>query len=265
MILEVFSRYEKKYILAEEKYKYLLYEISKKMVPDAYCETDNTYSIHNLYYDTEDDQLIRQSLEGPVYKEKLRLRGYGKIMDDQVVFLEIKKKYKGVVYKRRTSLFLEEAYAYMETGKWPDNLQLNRQVMSEIDYMRRIYCLLPKVLLSYDRQAFFDKENPNFRLTFDFRIRAKRTSLKLEEENNGNILLSDNFVLMEVKIPQVMPLWFSKILSDLNVFPTSFSKYGTEYRYNLLNNRNEGSDKGCLIPSLPQQELHYNYQPIHLY
>lgn len=201
MAIEVFNRYEKKYMLDEVTFKRLLDRISDYMEPDKYNKNGQFYSISNIYYDTDDNRLIRNSIEKPVYKEKLRMRSYGTPDTSDKVFLEIKKKYNGIVNKRRTSIVLEDAYQYMENGTFPKETEcLNRQVLKEIDYFKSIYDLKPKVYLSYDRYAFFEKNDGDFRVTFDTNITTRRGDVRLESGSYGNRLLPQNIYLMEIKI-----------------------------------------------------------------
>lgn len=231
MAIEVFSRYEKKYLLTEEAYLWLLEHISKRMEPDKFNKDGKLYNIANIYYDTPNDALIRASIEKPVYKEKLRLRSYGVPGLNDKVFLEIKKKYKGLVNKRRTTLRLFEAYELMGQGKDPGGQPyINRQVLEEIKYFIQLYDLKPKVYLTYDRQAFFSKDNHDFRLTFDTNIRSRRCDVGLEKGNQGELLIDNAFWLMEIKSTEAIPLWFTELLSEKQLFPVSFSKYGTEYK-----------------------------------
>ena len=193
MAIEVFNRYEKKYMLDEVTFKRLLDRISDYMEPDKYNKNGQFYSISNIYYDTDDNRLIRSSIEKPVYKEKLRMRSYGTPDTSDKVFLEIKKKYNGIVNKRRTSIVLEDAYQYMEDGTFPKETEcLNRQVLKEIDYFKSIYDLKPKVYLSYDRYAFFEKNDGDFRVTFDTNITTRRGDVRLESGSYGNRLLPQN-------------------------------------------------------------------------
>lgn len=159
MAIEVFNRYEKKYMLNAIQYEKLTQAISEYMVVDAYNGDKPFYEICNIYYDTPDNALIRASIEGPVYKEKLRMRSYGTPKETDHVFVEIKKKYKGIVNKRRTIMPLNEAYDYLNHHRMPDmeNPQMNRQVFREIDYFCHTYNLVPKVYLSYERRAYFEK------------------------------------------------------------------------------------------------------------
>lgn len=254
MAIEVFNRYEKKYMLDGVTYRRLLKKLDKYMVPDAYNQNGDFYSISNIYYDTEDNYLIRNSIEGPVYKEKLRLRSYGIPQLQDFVFIEIKKKYEGVVNKRRTAMRLCDAYEYLNHNVQPDfeknGGKINRQVLREIDYFKDFYGLVPKVCLSYDRKAFFEKNDGDFRVTFDTNIRTRRVDLSLEHGNYGEQLLKQDTYLMEIKISGAVPVWFTKIISELNIYPVSFSKYGTEYKKYVYNNykkinENKG-EKLCL-------------------
>lgn len=227
-------------MLDEVTFKRLLDRISDYMEPDKYNKNGQFYSISNIYYDTDDNRLIRNSIEKPVYKEKLRMRSYGTPDTSDKVFLEIKKKYNGIVNKRRTSIVLEDAYQYMEDGTFPKETEcLNRQVLKEIDYFKSIYDLKPKVYLSYDRYAFFEKNDGDFRVTFDTNITTRRGDVRLESGSYGNRLLPQNIYLMEIKINGSVPMWFTSCLSDLKIYPVSFSKYGTEYKRYVL----EGYDK----------------------
>lgn len=223
---DIFNRVEKKYKLNKNQYKILLEKLKDYMLPDEYGK----YTICNLYFDTDNYDLIRKSIEKPVYKEKLRLRSYGIPTEDSKSFLEIKKKYKGVVYKRRITLPLKESLDYIETG----NKSNDNQIFNEIEYLKNFYNAYPRIYLSYDRIAFKGIENPSFRLTFDTNITCRDYDLDLRLGSYGTKLLDDDTYLMEVKILGSIPLWFSHILSDLKIYPSSFSKYGEYYKKDLL-------------------------------
>ncbi len=228
--IEVFERYEMKYMLDDEQYKYVLDKLLSYMDVDLYSQKTGFYSICNIYYDTPTDELIRRSIEKPVYKEKMRLRSYGTPKDmDTKVFLEIKKKYEHLVSKRRIVLKLSDAYRYMNDGALPVSNSVNPQILSEMDYMRSIYELYPKLYLSYQRKALAGKEDPDFRVTFDKDILTRRENVFLEQGDYGTNILEPGKILMEIKVLNAMPLWCARILSDAKVYPSSFSKYGTEY------------------------------------
>lgn len=224
----IFQRVEKKYMLTKEQYEYLIEAISPYMEIDKYGETD----IRNIYFDNSCDELIETSLKKPAYKEKLRLRSYGVPDSDSTVFFEIKKKYRGIVYKRRISMTLDEAYTYIQTGELPSHLQGN--IPAEIDYMMRRYRLSPKAFISYHRVAWAGKDNPDLRITFDRDITSRYGDTRLESEAEGHRVLDKDTYLMEIKIPGAMPLWLAHVLSEKNIFPHSFSKFGTAHIQNKI-------------------------------
>ena len=222
-----FRRYEKKYMLDQSQLKALLSGIEQHMRPDEFGK----YTICNLYYDTDNFQLIRASLEKPVYKEKLRMRSYGVPGDQDTVFVELKKKFQGVVYKRRTVMDAVSAVSYLHYGLVPER---EDQICHEIDWFLRSYQPEPKVFIAYDRMAFAGREDPELRLTLDTNLRWRDTELDLRDGDHGQMLMPSGQVLMEVKIPGAAPVWLAHLLSEAGVFPTSFSKYGACYQQNLL-------------------------------
>lgn len=224
----IFKRVEKKYMLTREQYEYLINAISPYMAPDHYGETE----IRNIYFDNADNELIETSLLKPTYKEKLRLRSYGVPKMDSTVFFEIKKKYRGIVYKRRISMKLKEAYAYIDGGKLPESIEGN--IPTEIDYMMNRYRLSPKAFISYKRVAWTCESDPDLRITFDRDITSRYDDTRLESTADGHKILPKDTVLMEIKIPGAMPLWLAHILSEKNIFPHSFSKFGTAHVQNQI-------------------------------
>ncbi|MNC14081.1 VTC domain protein [compost metagenome] len=240
MAIEVFNRYENKYLFDTAAYHKLYNELLEYMEPDDYNKQHEFYSITNLYYDTPSNTLIRNSLSKPKYKEKLRLRAYGVPNEETKVYLEIKKKVFGLVNKRRTSLKLHEAYDFVRTGTPPEYKDyMNKQVVEEIKYFLSCYDLKPMVYLSYDRKALFCKNNRDLRITFDTNIRSRRCDLKMEHGTYGEQLLEPGQWLMEVKAEKTIPVWLSKMLSEHQMYRTSFSKYGNEYKKMLRDSKVE--------------------------
>lgn len=227
MDINVFKRVEKKYLLSEDLYQKLFEKINNYITVDTY----DFSTICNIYFDTDDYLLVNRSIEKPIYKEKVRLRSYGVPKKNSKVFLEIKKKYKGVVGKRRVSAPLKEFYTYFDIGKYPN---VDTQIMNEINYCFKFYNLKPKVFLAYDRYSYKGKDDSNFRITFDKNIRSRTDNLYLENGDNGMLLLDKNCYIMEVKTLGAYPLWFAQILSELNIYPTSFSKYGNVYKKHIF-------------------------------
>ena len=233
-----FKRVEKKYRITREQYEHLMMYIGDRMVLDKYGRS----TICNIYFDTPKHQLIRTSLQKPVYKEKLRFRSYGVPNEDSTTFVELKKKFKGVVYKRRVAMTYTEAVDYLYNGKRPPQVT---QITNEIDWTFKLYNnLRPAMFLSYDRVAYYNKEDSNLRITFDSNIIWREEELFLSKGVWGNKLLDDNTFIMEIKIPGAMPLWLADTLDTLGIFPSSFSKYGTAYKetQNKMDNKlkNEG-------------------------
>ncbi|MGM9662590.1 MAG: polyphosphate polymerase domain-containing protein [Oscillospiraceae bacterium] len=222
-----FRRTEKKYLLSPAEYEAVRRELAPYMQEDQY----GLSCILSLYYDTEDYALIRRSLEKPVYKEKLRLRSYGVPKDGDAVFLEIKKKSQGVVYKRRVTLPAAQAAAYLAGGPKPEG---KGQIMEEIDWMVRRYRPRPAAVIATDRLALFGREDPALRVTFDFNPRGRTEELDLQLGDAGEPLLEEGTVLMELKVSAAAPLWLTEILSRRKLYPRSFSKYGTCYSRTLL-------------------------------
>jgi hypothetical protein len=218
-----FKRYEKKYLLSENKYKLLRLRLQNKLNIDNFGKT----TICNIYFDTPNHLLIRNSLEKPIYKEKLRLRSYGTPMEEDKVFVELKKKYDGIVYKRRVKMDLVTAQHYlydMEPVSEPS------QITREIDWFLSFYKeIRPTVYISYSRIAMYGIEDPQLRVTFDSNLLWREEDLWLSSGVWGNPLLRENETLMEIKIPGNMPIWLSHILDELEIYPTSFSKYGNAY------------------------------------
>lgn len=225
---EVFKRVEKKYLLTKEQYEGLMPLINEYMRGDEYGES----TICNIYYDTPNNRLIRLSLDKPVYKEKLRLRTYGAPNENTTAFVEIKKKYQGIVYKRRISMKYSEAMAFTKDRMPPVK---DSQIAHEITWLLNYYDgIAPAMVLTYDRTAYFAKNDPNLRITFDKNILWRNYDIDLLLGIYGNLILPEGCRLMEVKIPDAMPLWLAHKFDELKIVPTSFSKYGKAYE-TLLN------------------------------
>ena len=219
----VFKRKEIKYLLTSAQLEAFRTAMEQHMEPDAFPHS----SISNLYYDTPDFRMIRRSLEKPSYKEKLRLRSYATAEDSSQAFLEIKKKALGVVYKRRESLPYSQAVAYLDGGI-PGG---EGQIFRELDWILFAYGdLSPAMFVSYERDSFRGLEDPGLRLTLDRDILWRIRGLDLRLGAWGEPLLKEDETLMEIKISNAMPLWLSSALSDIGIFPLSYSKYGRAYQ-----------------------------------
>ncbi len=227
-LTKVFKRTEKKYRITAEQYEELIKRIGDYLCPDKFGRS----TINNIYFDTPDWRLIRASIEKPtVYKEKLRIRSYGHPTAESKVFIELKKKYKGVVYKRRVDMSYIDSLRYLCKHQPPP---VETQITREIDYFMKFYKnLRPKVSLFYDRIAYYSKDDKEVRLTFDTNIRYRMKDFDMSKGDFGRVILDESEMLLEIKTPGAMPLWLTDALNDMKIYPTSYSKYGTAYKLML--------------------------------
>ena len=219
------SRYEMKYVLTKAQLDHLKKFLSLYMKVDEYGKT----SVASIYYDTPDRRIIRNSIEKPAYKEKIRLRSYGLANKDSKVFLELKRKVCGVVYKRRISLKEDEVDSVLQEKSG------DTQISKEIVYFSSFYKkLVPAFLIIYDRTAYFDPHS-DLRLTLDENPRYRVQELNLHTSMEGEPLLKDEGAILEIKVQGAMPLWLTNVLSNQKIFQTSFSKVGEAYKKEMLN------------------------------
>lgn len=229
----VFKRYEAKYLITPEQKQRILAAMAPHMALDKYGRT----TIRNIYFDTDNYRLIRCSLEKPVYKEKLRLRSYAQATPDSPVFIELKKKFNGIVYKRRLAMPESQALAWICQGS---KAPTDNQIAREIAYFLKFYeTLKPAVFLSYEREAYYCRGGSDFRVTFDDNILCRQTDLSLELPPGGDPILPSGMILMEIKCSGGIPLWMTEALTRQHIFKTSFSKYGTAYQ-NLIFPKQKG-------------------------
>ena len=226
----IFKRIEKKYLLSEVQSEMLFQRIGAHLKPDEFGRS----TVLSLYLDTPDHRIIRNSMEAVDYKEKLRLRSYGTATADSTVFLELKKKFGGVVYKRRAAMTFAEAERYLRQGIRP----FESQIMSELDWAMQLYGW-PEgaMMIACEREAWFDEEHPDLRLTFDRNIRYRENELRLDRGSAGSSLLPEQTVLLEIKTAGAMPLWLADALDEEGILPGSFSKYGAAYTRSLENGK----------------------------
>jgi hypothetical protein len=218
----IFKRYELKYLLSQEQRELIEQSFDGKMTADIHGHS----TILSLYLDTPDFLLARRSLEKPLYKEKLRLRSYGLADEDTPIFVELKKKYDSIVYKRRIAMPLNAADDYITTHKGVEDSQISREIGYCLDHYNN---LTPKVLLSYERDAWYAEGDSDFRVTFDENILWRDCDVNLTSGIYGKPILEKGQSLMEIKTSGAIPLWLVRILSENKIYRTSFSKYGRAY------------------------------------
>lgn len=233
-----FARYEKKYILTVPQYEMLREKIEEQMEEDAY----GLHTICNIYCDTACYDLIRRSIRKPDYKEKFRFRSYGVAREQDDIFAEIKKKYAGIVYKRRMPVRPDRAEDIL-LGKGSGRIY--GQIGKEITWLTEQYRLSPKVFIGYERVALAGKTEKDVRITFDRNLRWRTDCLDLRVTDEGKPLVSDDCIVMEIKLLSAMPLWLTRCLSECRIYPGSFSKYGTCYENYLAKDLLERSADIC--------------------
>ena len=226
-VIVTMKRYEVKYILNKEQVDGLKDLLKGHMEIDKYGLT----SIASLYYDTTDYRLIRTSIEKPEFKEKIRLRSYGIAKENSTVFLELKRKAYGIVYKRRVATTQKEVNNFFN---YAGDICADGQIAKEISYFRNYYeKLVPSCLIIYDRIAYFE-QNGDLRLTIDFNPRFRTSDLNLNTSMEGTSLLNDGYAILEVKVQEAMPIWLTRILDSLHIYKGSFSKYGEAYKRQVI-------------------------------
>lgn len=231
-----FKRREMKFLLTEEQFGIISEGIAPHMTEDEF----GLHTILNIYFDNNNDDLIRSSLGKPEFKQKLRLRAYGKAAEDtDEAYFEIKKKYRGITYKRRLEMSYKELFDYAALGILPEK---KGQVFEEIDFLKNRMNLVPRIVICYDRTAFFGNDDKEFRVTFDSNVRYRTKDLDLRSGDYGEPLSAAPYKIMEVKSAGAIPMWLVNILSKNKIFHGSFSKYGTIYQSELK----KISDAFCL-------------------
>lgn len=231
---KTFNRYEEKFLLREDQKNQLLKYLPKYCTMDPYCADRSVYHVYNLYYDTPDGQLIRESVERPRYKEKLRFRSYRLPVGwEDPVYVEIKKKVDGRINKRRVRLPYGQAREWVENGKNPEFADYEgRQVSAEIEYFLQTHPLKPRYFISYERIAMSAKDGSGIRVTFDSQIK-ERTADPDFVHDGGKDLLGPGYCLMEIKTSQNFPLWLTAQLSEMGLYARSFSKVGSAHQIEI--------------------------------
>lgn len=172
------------------------------------------------------------------------------------VFFGIKKKFKGIVYKRRLALTLPAALAFVSglsyeqaCARWPlpdaglaavALAPATRQIARELEAaMNRWLPLAPSMGIACDRVAWayrpevreargcdelFDAE---LRITFDdclayFDCHCFRSPWRPIIESSESV--------MEIKSAVPYPPWLVDVLSAERIYPASFTKYGNAYQ-----------------------------------
>lgn len=229
---KVFDRIEKKYLITKDDKAQLLKTIKQHMKQDDYYQSE----VYNLYFDTDNFDLIIQSIDQPIFKHKLRARSY-KGYDR--VFLEIKTKIRGQDlnpgYKRRVMIthddfdqLVKGKKTIQELAAKTEETPADRQIAKEVDHLITHFDLKPKIMTMYNRESY--KGEDGLRITFDENLKYRDKNLNLKQPKRGKIYFKDKRnIIMEIKAHGVLPLWLVKILSANKLYPQQFSKVGKSY------------------------------------
>ncbi len=228
-IINVMKRYELKFCLTNEQLPLFKEKLLEYMKVDKFGLT----TIASLYFDTPNFSLINKSIEKPRFKEKIRLRSYGLATYDSKVFLEIKRKYDGIVYKRRIVTTEDEVNNFLKGNIEFEDEHISRELQS---FKEEHPCLEAKYLIIYDRTAYY-MDNSDLRITIDENPRYRSKDLNLHTSMDGEKLLKDGGAILEIKVQHSIPIWLSKILTELKVYKTSFSKVGTAHQISIKEKR----------------------------
>lgn len=228
-----FKRVEQKYMFSTEDFNKLMCVLGPKMEKNKYFES----KILNIYFDDDNYNIAKNSIEKIKYKEKVRARCYSiPHSNKHEVFFEIKRKCDGMVSKRRIALSLEEYERYI-SNKEVASLS-NNHIYKEIDYTLKRKYLKEKMMVMYDRLSYYLKEDAEIRITFDFNLRYRADMLDFKLGDSGHRFFDEDVVIMEVKTLGSLPIWFVKMMNSFKFYPTSFSKYGEIYKKQILGRSN---------------------------
>ena len=240
--------YEKKYIITSEQYRGLKASFGDRMAPDKYPNSQIT----SLYFDSPGNRIISHSLENLEYKEKLRLRSYVAPNDETLVFVELKRKYRGAVYKRRRRMPLLQAEDYLlNNGTPPPSTRTNTNITNEINYfLSKNRDIRPAMYVYYDRESWGATQDQFYlRLTFDNNIRWRNEDLDIRNGNHGEPYLDSDHYILEIKTPIVVPLWLARALSEQGIYESSVSKYASSFHSSMTNVKSSLASK-YTIPSI---------------
>ena len=234
-----FNRHEFKYVITEETAAGVLESIQPHMKRDRHTNEEAHYRISSLYFDTRENLFLDEYLRGERFRQKLRLRVYNSPNLWDTCFFEIKKKFSKYVNKRRAKITIGEAYAWMRGERTLDEMietfPSEAQILREIHFLMQLYQVEPRVVISYDRQAYMGIFDQNLRVTFDRRL-TKRTSLLEPHQQGEDVLyLPSAKVVLEVKTNKAIPLWLAGTISELECRKQTFSKYSNSYHAPAMN------------------------------
>lgn len=222
--IRTFNRFELKYLVHYSQASELMRSMAPYVHTDANAGPGGYYKIASRYYDSADLRCYWEKVNGERFRRKVRLRTYGDA--PKKAFLEIKQRTNLSVQKRR-SLHdlntLEQQMKLMQRGEYTVE---NESVMDEVCNLVNRYRLEPKVVISYNRAAFFDLYRRDLRITFDRNIKCRTLGLELGQAGfGGKFIVPPTIYILEVKFNEVVPRWLCTCLNHHDLKVERVSKY----------------------------------------
>lgn len=187
------------------------------------------YTVRSIYFDTAGYRFFYEKLDGLKFRKKVRLRTYNENHMDKSGFIEIKRKRADTVFKERTRILLSELPQLL-ARKGVDLSYLisshSEQVFSRFIYLYQKLQLKPKVLITYEREAFQALDDPDVRVTMDLDTRSYLDPDIYEFFRSEDMRrLNPSRFILEIKFNGNMPSWCKRIVRDYHLHLQPISKY----------------------------------------
>lgn len=232
-----FSRFEFKYILREDLRQEVESELGYFLQLDPYVATkpNKKYMVRSLYFDDDIHSNYYEKTEGMLHRAKFRLRTYTDDPDEGCAsFLEIKGRHDALVFKHRTPLILNSDDQFRRGERLVSEKILrgiaDGPIKEQFKFELAKKRLKPMMLIDYMRRPYVSRYDPEFRLTFDEKLRATRTQSLYPGPGQNSKAVLRGYTVMEVKFRHHMPSWFHRIIQYYSLRRVSVSKviYGMD-------------------------------------
>lgn len=233
------ERREYKYLVDDATVQRLRAAIAPFCRLDRYAarQPDRCYLIHSLYFDTADLAFYRANERELIDRFKLRVRYYPS--DDRgPVFFEVKRRINDVIAKTRVGIAREKWRQLLERPGEPLPALDGRQGAALERFLAIVfrYHARPITMVRYRRQPWVSEIDDYARVTIDDRIASQlRHDLSLDLDPRGWRNMDHpvaqhslrSLHVVELKFTRAAPRWMMRIVQSLDLFRSSFSKYGT--------------------------------------
>ncbi len=225
---QINSRSEIKYIISERQYQVLINRIEIIVPEDKNSAGSLGYQVRSVYFDSYKDKSLNEKDEGFAARTKYRIRIYD--LDCDEAKIEVKNKINERVTKQ-TQIISKEHAQKLLGGEYDFLINSENPLLQQIYTKFVIGNYRPKLLIEYQRRAFFD-EASNVRITFDHNIRINKSNFDLFGKNTHLIkIVPQNLRVLEIKYDRIIPEHIKRALQIDRFEKTSFSKYLTGRKY----------------------------------